>query len=94
MHITIRAALISTALVLPLLGLELRNSSGLPVPAALFVILWLVAFACVALSAVAFRSQRLLVRYPTAALTIALAAFWIVTIHDQWACFLGVPNCD
>ena len=100
----IAAMLISTALVTPLIYLELRygtqSYSHFPYP--LFAILWLVPAAFVLVAAPLIRSvcagQSVLARpgvlIARAAFLVLAALFWTGFVNDQMPCFLGVPNCD
>jgi hypothetical protein len=98
---TIAAALVSTALVAPLLYLELRYGySDFPYP--LFAILWLVpavfVFAAVPLVR-AIRAGESVLTHPVVlslrvSILVLAALFWVAIVNDQMPCFLGVPNCD
>jgi len=91
----LRAAFVSSMLVLPLLLLEMRNGRAWPaIPVPLFATLWVVAFAALLLLTLVVRSPRAAVLYPSLAGAGTLAVLWIVIVRDQWPCFLGVPNCD
>ena len=93
------AALVSTALVLPLLILELRNNAS-EFPSVLFAVLWLLPFAFVmlfqgAVGSGARTNTLAYMRRPLAAACLVFIAwFWVVVVIDQMPCFLGVPNCD
>jgi hypothetical protein len=93
------AALVSTALVLPLLILELRNGAS-EFPPVLFALLWLLPFAFVLFfqgtvgSGARAGTLSYLRRPLAAACLVFIAWFWITVVVDQMPCFLGVPNCD
>ena len=90
---TITAALISTALVIPLLYLELRNIGYTHFPYPLFAVLWLVPAAFVSTAARPFRAHPVVLSARVGFLVVA-ALFWAVLVNDQMPCFLGAPNCD
>lgn len=98
---TIAGALVSTALIVPLLYLELRYAySDFPYP--LFAVLWLVPAAFVFVAAPLVRAMQagesVLARPVVLSVRIGLlvlaALFWAAIVNDQMPCFLGVPNCD
>jgi cation transport ATPase len=97
-------AIISSLLVLPLVGLEVINRRGFDegFPFPLFGILWLLPVTfMVALMPIVRTSWRdgtlrtvpvsLLFRV---AFLILVAWLWVAILLDQMPCFLGVPNCD
>jgi len=90
------AVIASTALVLPLLILELANNAenegGFPV--ALFTVLWLLPLLLIAGGGQLLRSHNKAVMVAAAAVMIVIAVFWVGLVADQMPCFLGVPNCD
>lgn len=95
------AALVSTALVAPMLYLELRNSpSAFPYP--LFVVLWLLPAIFLFAAAPLIRSvkagESVLARpfgfSVRIGVLLLVAIFWAAIVNDQTPCFLGVPNCD
>jgi hypothetical protein len=96
------AGLISTALVLPFVVLELINRRSFQegFPLVLFVFMWLLtlAFALVLLPIVRrpqTDNKTSLVRLlPRVAFLILVASLWVSLVVDQMPCFLGVPNCD
>jgi hypothetical protein len=99
-----RAALVSTALVAPLVYLELQygrqNYSRFPYE--LFVILWIVPAAfllTVAPLVRAFRARESAIGRPRLLMArvsflLLAALFWTAIVNDQMPCLLGVPNCD
>ena len=98
------AALISSALVTPLVFLELHYASQdySEFPYLLFAVLWLLPAAFVLTITPLVRAvragKRLLAHPATLVVRIAflalVAMLWMGGIHDQLPCFLGVPNCD
>jgi FtsH-binding integral membrane protein len=97
-------ALISSALVLPLVILELVNRrdyhEGFPVP--LFGILWLLPMAFVLVLMPIVRKVQAGARTTPdtigillgGVLLILIASAWAGILLDQMPCFLGVPFCD
>lgn len=100
------AAAISTALVAPLVLLDLRHNpltrQDLGDFSALFGLLWVLpaVFVVVAMPVVRTVATRggVLLRPGVFLLQVAallvLAAMWAVIVADQMPCFLGAPNCD
>lgn len=98
------AAIIGFVLVLPFMILELanrRNSvDGFPV--ALFVFMWLLAVAFIAILTPIIHSVRAgnsLMANPvnllfSVVILAVVAMMWGYNLYDQLPCFLGVPNCD
>ena len=98
------SAVISSALVLPFMILELVNRrgfhEGFPIP--LFSVIWLLPFAftliliptVARLRAGSKRTADRLIILLSLALLILIALVWIGIVVDQMPCFLGVPNCD
>jgi hypothetical protein len=101
-----RAALISSALVLPFAILEIVNQSitrqssvGL---ITLFGLLWLLPMVFIVILAPLVRNVRagssVIARPVYLVLRLASLAFitviWAGIVMDQLPCFLGVPNCD
>ncbi|MCX7853843.1 MAG: hypothetical protein N2383_13830 [Caldilineales bacterium] len=93
-----RAALVGSALVLPLVFLELVNRRGYgeDFPCPMFGLLWLlpVAFTLVLtrlLGQVGHRSIQLVLG---GVLLLLIAGLWIGIVLDQMPCFLGVRFCD
>lgn len=96
------SALISAALVLPFVILELVNRQDQGFPVTLFGFLWLLPLAFILLLLPIVR------RRPAGPMTagnrlglwsrIAVMGFiawvWVSIVLDQMPCFLGVPNCD
>lgn len=104
-HVVRTAAVLSAAIVAPLLALELRHPSPGPVRIAdvgvLFGVLWTLAFASVlaALPLVGEARAAGLAGRPfavaaRAGCVVMLAGAWLAIVVDQWPCFMGVPNCD
>ena len=98
------AAIVSAALMLPFVVLESVNSpnavTGLPV--VLFVFMWVLAFAFVAILIPLPRNLHVnrwtaphVVGVLSRIAVLALLGFmWVSVTADQMPCFLGVPNCD
>jgi hypothetical protein len=97
-------AIISSALVLPFMILELvnRRSFHEDFPIVLFGLMWLLSVAFILILRPIVRNIRaengimvnpigLLLRV---AFLIPIAWLWVGLILDQMPCFLGVPNCD
>ena len=97
-------SIISSLLVLPFMILESANRQnfGDGFPIALFVFMWLLALAFVALLLPILRSlpagNRLMSNplslLPRVVLLVLIAWLWVSVVVDQMPCFLGVPNCD
>jgi len=99
-----RPEVVSSALVLPFILLELVNRQAFhePFPVPHFAILWLVPVSFTLILTPVVRMLRR--REPTGARALSttasivslilLAWLWIGLIHDQMPCFLGVPHCD
>jgi hypothetical protein len=97
-------AIISSALVLPFIILELVNRrtyhEGFPMP--LYGVLWLLPMALTLISMRIVQQVRTGHRSTSTtaglslgiALLIVIAWVWIGIILDQMSCFLGVPLCD
>lgn len=100
----VAAMLISTALVAPLIYLELLYAMNVysDFPWPLFVMLWLIAASFIVVAVPMVRSirtgQSLLTRpgVLVARLTFLIfaAVIWTGIVKDQMPCFLGVPYCD
>ncbi|HLL77163.1 MAG TPA: hypothetical protein VK421_18060 [Pyrinomonadaceae bacterium] len=100
------AAVISFALVLPLLILEALNNTitrqNAPGLALLFGVMWVLPALFVAVLLPLVRNVRAgqsVVANPVSlSLRIAflalVAVVWTWALADQLPCFLGVPNCD
>jgi hypothetical protein len=98
------SVVISTALVLPLIIMELVNRrnyhEGFPV--SLFVILWLLPMAFILILKPTMRKVQAshwttpnLIRLLLGIVCLLLIAwFWTGILLDQMPCFLGVPICD
>jgi cation transport ATPase len=97
-------AIVSSALVLPLMILELVNRRGFleDFPIVLFGLVWLLSLLFILILMPIVRGVRaghgitvnpmgLLLR---AAFLIPIAWLLVVIILDQMPCFLGVANCD
>lgn len=97
-------ALISTALTIPLIILDVINRRGYnePFPVLLFGSLWLLPLTFLIILTSMVREQRQAEERRWFSLSIiaravgliVIAGIWVVLIQDQWLCFLGVPNCD
>jgi hypothetical protein len=92
-------ALSGLAAIVPFVLMELINRrafhEGFPV--TLFVTLWLLAFAIVALlRPVLSRAASITAAGITGRLLLTglLAYAWGAILLDQLPCFLGIPNCD
>ena len=89
-------------LAAPFALLEFSNRRGFneAFPVALFILLWALPTALIAVSMStiqAFRSDRAQASGSLIFRVIVLgvlAWFWIALLTDQMPCFLGVPNCD
>ena len=99
----VRAAAISTLLVLPLALLEARHESLTAGRGALvlYAVLWIVPVACSVSAAPLIKAYRgaagpgrSITGWLRVLLLVLLAGFWIGLVVDQMPCFLGVPNCD
>jgi hypothetical protein len=97
----VTAISVSTALVAPLVYLQLRYANyGFLDP--LFAVLWIVPAAFVLTAAPLVRTVRAgqsIFAHPfllTVRLGFLVLAgfFWVILVNDQLPCFLGVPNCD
>jgi hypothetical protein len=98
------AGVISSALVAPLLLLELRfgSSTFASFPYTLFGVLWFLplVFVITAKPLLQPLGARTSVLAHPAALVIRLSLLglisfaWLGIVADQLPCFLGVPNCD
>lgn len=100
------AAVVSFALVLPLMILEALNNTvtrqNSPGLALLFGVMWLLpaVFVIVLLPLVrTVRAGRGVSANPVSislriALLALIATVWAWALADQLPCFLGVPNCD
>ncbi len=98
------AVLLPTALVAPLVCLELRYASqySATFPYPLFLTLWLLAAVSVLVAAPLLRAVRhghAVLAHPVVfALRVALLALaallWVALVADQWPCFMGAPGCD
>jgi hypothetical protein len=97
-------AMLSSLVVLPFMILELMNRQSLPeeFPVVLFGVMWLLAFAFIAIMLPIVRELRAADRrtisplrlLPRVLFLVAIAWFWAGLVYDQMPCFLGVPNCD
>jgi hypothetical protein len=99
-HAFRKSAFASTALILPLLFLELRNLQNFNgFPFMLFALLWSLPFAFLVILAWLFRKGPTIER-PRAVVVLGVASlvlvafFWTGMLIDQAPCFMGVPNCD
>ena len=100
----VRAAAISTLLVLPLALLEARNESFTAVRGALvlYAVLWIVPVVFIVSAAPLIKAYRggaagagsSIKGWLRVLLLVLLGGFWIGLVIDQMPCFLGVPNCD
>jgi hypothetical protein len=98
------AAIISSALVLPFMILELTNRRGLGegFPIALFGLMWLLPFLFILILTPILHHLRArpgTVASPQnvwlrVAVLLLIAWLWVVVTLDQLPCFLGIPNCD
>lgn len=97
-------AIISTALTLPFMLLEVinRRSYTEPFPLPVFIFLWLLPLIFLVILTSMVRELRQadgrkrfsLSLFARAMGLIVIAWIWAALIQDQWLCFLGVPNCD
>jgi hypothetical protein len=97
-------AIISFALVLPFMILELVNRREFheSFPIQLFVIMWLlpVAFILILMPIVRnVRTGNSLMAHPVilvirVVFLVFIAIMWTRTVIDQMPCFMGVPFCD
>jgi hypothetical protein len=97
-------AIISSALVLPFMILELVNRRGFheDFPIVLFGLMWLLPVAFILILTPIVRNVRSgngVMLGPMglslgAVFLIYIACLWVALILDQMPCFLGVPNCD
>jgi hypothetical protein len=97
-------ALISAALVLPLMILEWVNRrafhEGFPIP--LFTTLWLLLVVFMLILRPILRNVRAgnrsmgnpLILALKVVILLLIAWLWISILMDQMPCFLGVPSCD
>lgn len=98
------AAIVSAAMVLPFVVLESVNDPDAVgrLPVVLFVFMWILAFAFVAILLPLPRNLRVdkwtvpqVVAVLSRIAALALIGFmWVRVTADQMPCFLGVPNCD
>jgi len=97
----VRAMLVSTVLVAPLIYLQLRFGYS-DFPFVLFAVLWLLPGAFVLAAVPLLRAVRagesLLARrgalVARVGFLVLTAMVWAGIVDDQMPCFLGVPNCD
>jgi hypothetical protein len=87
-------AIVSAMLVLPFMVLEAVNRRRFDddLPAALFVVMWLLLFLFGGTLLTRPRGRVLLAAKLVGLL--AIGSIWVSLVFDQLPCFLGVPNCD
>jgi hypothetical protein len=104
-HVLRLAIVLSTAVVVPLLVLELRNAPQALDRTAdvwvLFALLWALSLGALvaALPLVSARGGASVAPRPLAVAArvccvVVLAGMWLAIVADQWPCFMGASNCD
>jgi hypothetical protein len=96
------AALISFLLLLPFMILELVNNRNQGFPLALFVFMWLLPTAFIAVLVPVVRTARAGDSVTAKPITLFFRVAFLIVVATVWGwgfvyqlpCFLGVPNCD